>query len=87
MMLALAWWTYSLLQYNNHFEKREKKYAQQEFRISQLWLDSLLNGIDTSNEINHLVTIKWNEKYFTINEKKLSEISNKLNKNFDQFLS
>lgn len=81
MMLALAWWTYSLLQYNNHFEKREKKYAQQEFRISQLWLDSLLNGIDTSNEINHLVTIKWNEKYVTINEKKLSEISNKLNKN------
>ena len=38
----------------------------------------LLNG---AGNMASDIKIKWNEKYFTINEKKLSEISNKLNKN------
>jgi len=81
MMLALAWWTYSLLQYNNHFEKRELQYAQQEFRISQLWLDSTLNHVNSVLDISNPIHILWNDRTFVTDAKKLSEIANKLNKN------
>ena len=81
MMLALAWWTYSLLQYNNHFEKRELQYAQQEFRISQLWLDSTLNHANSVLDISNPIHILWNDRTFVTDAKKLSEIGNKLNKN------
>jgi len=81
MMLALAWWTYSLLQYNNHFEKRELQYAQQEFRISQLWLDSTLNHVNSVLDISNPIHILWNNRTFVTDAKKLSEIANKLNKN------
>jgi len=81
MMLALAWWTYSLLQYNNHFEKRELQYAQQEFRISQLWLDSTLNHANSVLDISNPIHILWNDRTFVTDAKKLSEIANKLNKN------
>ncbi len=80
-MLALAWWTYSLLQYNNHFEKRELQYAQQEFRISQLWLDSTLNHVNSVLDISNPIHILWNDRTFVTDAKKLSEIANKLNKN------
>lgn len=80
-MLALAWWTYSLLQYNNHFEKRELQYAQQEFRISQLWLDSTLNHANSVLDISNPIHILWNDRTFVTDAKKLSEIANKLNKN------
>ncbi len=79
-MLALAWWTYSLLQYNNHFEKRELQYAQQEFRISQLWLDSTLNHANSVLDISNPIHILWNDRTFVTDAKKLSEIANKLNK-------
>ena len=81
MMLALAWWTYSLLQYNNHFEKRELQFAQQEFRISQLWLDSTLNYDNTISKISNPIHIHWNDRTFVADAKKLSEIADKLNKN------
>jgi len=81
MMLALGWWTYSLLTYNNQFEKRELQYANQEFRISNLWLDSILNSSDISVPADQFVSVCWNNKKYTINEKKLSDILNKLNKN------
>ncbi len=81
MMLALAWWTYSLIQYNNHFEKRELQYAKQEFRISQLWLDSLLNQSNSLSGISNPIRIQWNNRTFVADSKKLSEIVDKLNKN------
>lgn len=80
-MLALAWWTYSLLKYNNHSEKRELQFAKQEYRISQLWLDSFLNNSPNfNNDVNNR-TLIWKNKQYPINEKILSQIINNLNKN------
>ncbi len=80
-MLALAWWTYSLLKYNNQFEESELQYAKQEFRICQLRLDSFLNNDPIATDQDPKRNLLWKNKSYLINEKKLSEIINNLNKN------
>ncbi len=81
LMLALAWWTYSLLKYNTQFEARELQYAKQEYRISQLWLDSILNNSLNAKDNEPNQKLLWKNKSYLINDKKLAEIISNLNKN------